>query len=273
MVYNFRIAQLITEIDEETMGKKYNLLALPFDEYDKRYNGIMRNFIGGLGSFNYNFSPYSFRTDFAVSYVHEKALNRKTFNDIQTDDILFTFGRNFFPNKKTVITASGLLGVPTHKLLRYLHPSFGYAQFGLGTTLDGSYKFHKQNSLLFGARYIYFVPAKGKDILGNTYTFSLGNVGDILLAYEGKLKKKHALMMGYALVSHFGGFSTPRFDEVVKKENYLRSSWYAVYKYKFLIDDISNRILFYISYGFDHSPKVFGMEYIVTFWFAWSVNF
>ena len=65
----------------------------------------------------------------------------------------------------------------------------------------------------------------------------------------------------------------PSLDEIVKKTNYIRSNFYIAYKYKFLVNDISNRLIWYLSYGFDHKPKVFGNKYIVTLWASWNIRF
>ena len=47
------------------------LMALIFDQYRKKYNGTFQNFVGGLGSYIYNFDSYYFRIDGAVSHIKE----------------------------------------------------------------------------------------------------------------------------------------------------------------------------------------------------------
>ena len=63
IVYNLRIAQ----ITKQTIANnKYETVALLFDQYQKKYNGIRQNFVGGMGTFIYNFKSCYFRIDGAV---------------------------------------------------------------------------------------------------------------------------------------------------------------------------------------------------------------
>jgi len=273
IVYNFRIAQITKQPITENTTQNHMLSGLAFDVYQKKYTpGISQNFAGGLASYIYNFKPYYFRTDFAASHIRENDHHTTTFSGAQTDDILFTIGRNAKINDHNIVTLSGLFGIPTHKTLALQHVDFGYGQVGTGVQLDGAYTFHQNNSFVYGARYIYFVPRKACDDLGKKHTFTIGNIGDILVAYK-KNWTKHGLEFGYTARSQFGAHISPSLDEIVQKTNYVRSSFYAVYKYKFFIKNISNRLLFNIAYGFDHRPKTFGNKYIITVWAAWNINF
>ena len=139
MVYNFRIAQITKQpIFEKTMEREHSLIALIFDQYRKKHDDIFQNFIGGLGSYIYDFEPYYFRTDFAVSHIKEVTDHVTTFSGTETDDILFTIGRNFILDDRTTVTLSGLFGIPTHRIFRLQHIDFGYSQIGLGIQSDGS---------------------------------------------------------------------------------------------------------------------------------------
>ncbi len=273
MVYNFRIAQITKQpiFDRET-SRNYTFIALIFDQWRKKRDEIKQNYVGGLGSFIYDFKQYYFRVDAAVAHIKEDMNDDiNTFSGTETDDILFTFGRNFEITNKSLVTVSGFLGVPTHRILRLEHADFGYSQVGLGLQFDGSYTFKRTNAVLYGVRYIYFVPRHASDYV-ETYKFTVGNVADMLLAYK-KSWRKHGLEFGYTARFRFGAHITPDLDEIVEKTNYIRSDFYGVYKYKFLVKNTSNRLLLNLSYGLDHQPRCFGNKYIVTLWGSWNINF
>lgn len=273
MVYNFRIAEITKQPIFETERNKHTAIALVFDQYRKKYTNVRQNYIGNLDSFIYNFNPYYFRTDFAFSHIKEQLHHVTTFSGIETDDILFTLGRDFLLNNESRVTLSGLFGIPTHKISRLQHADFGYSQVGLGLQIDGSYSFSDRNTLLYGGRYIYFVPRHALDTEKNKYDLTIGNVGDILLANKISWGKHHGFEYGYTFRSRFGAHIKPNFDNFSKKTNYLRSNFYLVYKYKFLINNISNRLLFDFSYGFDHNSKPFGTKYSMLGWISWNVSF
>lgn len=274
MVYNFRIAAITKQPITESSENKNSttIVALLFDQYRKKYNDVKQNFVGGLGSFIYDFQPYYFRTDFAVSRIKEKNSNQvTTFSGTETDDILFTVGRNFVINH-VPITLSGLFGVPTHRIYRLQHIDFGSSQFGTGIQLDGQYGLNQVSFILYGARYVYFIPRKAWDNFGIKHIFTLGNVADLLFACKNSWAK-HGLEFGYTARFRFGAHIHPNLDDTVKKTNYIRSNFYIVYKYKFSVNNIPNRLLFYLAYGFDHTPKVYGNRYIVTLWTSWNISF
>lgn len=272
VVYNFRISQITKQpIFEEKNHTKFNTLALAFDQFiKKKQKDIHQNYIGGLGSFIYNFGRNYFRTDFAFSHIQEKIHHKTTFSSFEMDDVLFTLGRNFIKDSRNVVTVSVFLGVPTHRIFRLIHPEFGYGQVGTGIQLDGSYKFNHISALLYGARYIHFVPRSTRDSLDQKYTFSIGNVADLLLACKNNWGM-HGFEFGYTSRFQFGASIFPNFDDIVSKVDYIRSNFYAVYKYKFLINKVQNRLLFYISYGFDHGSR--GDKYVVTLWTSWNIKF
>ncbi len=275
MVYNFRIAQITKQpiVVEGSQERNKTVIGLLFDQYRKKYqDSIHQNFVGALGSFIYDFEPYYFRVDAAVSHIHETTDHTTTFSGTEADDILFTGGRTIIINDDAVMTFSGLFGVPTHKILRLQHVDFGYSQVGIGIQWDGSYEFRNNNAFLYGARYIYFVPRHATDSNCQRYNFTLGNVGDILAACK-KNWSKHGVEGGYTFRSRFGARICPSLDNILQKTNYLRSNFYFVYKYRFLINNIANRFLLNIAYGFDHKSKIFGNKVILTVWGSWNVRF
>lgn len=275
MVYNFRIAQITRQslLDQENNRNK-TVLGLLFDQFQQKHTDSHQNFAGGLTAFMRHFGSNYFRTDFAVSHIKDRTDGSTTFSGTQSDDLLFTIGHHFELNKQSELILSGLFGVPTHKVTTLEHASFGYGQIGAGVQLDGSYTLHHhdKNALLYGVRYLYFVPRTARDTEGKHHTFSIGNITDILCAYKDWWNK-HGLELGFTQRFNFGAHCSPNFDDILERTNYIRSNFYAVYKYKFLIRDVPNRLLFNIAYGFDEKSKKFGNKYIVTLWTSWSVNF
>ncbi len=273
VVYNFRIAQITKQHLFETANqRKYTVIGLLFDEVSqKRYDGIHRNYFGGLGTFIYTIEDYFFRADFAVSLVQQKSFDSH-FADTQTDDFLFTFGKNFKISENADITLSGLFGVPTHPVYTLIKPEFGFGQFGLGLQLDSVYKINPINSLVFGGRYIYFIPRCAQNSEKNCFKFTQGNLIDFLVASKN-VWGKHGLEVGFTPRFAFGAKICPYLDDIIEKSNYIRTTWYAVYQYKFMINNVKNRLLFNIASGFDATGKKYGNKYIVFIWGAWDIKF
>lgn len=273
MVYNFRIAQITKrQIHEKTRDNHYTAIALAFNEYLQKYDGIQENFPGGLAAFIYDFGKNYFRTDFAFSHIKEIMEHKTTFSGTKTDDLLFTLGHNFKINNSLPMTFSGLLGIPTHKINRLRHVDFGYGQVGLGAQFDGMYKFNDTNDFLYGLRYLYFIPRFACNSLCNKYKFTIGNIADMLLGYKHDWDK-HGLELGYTFRANFGAHIYPNITDLTSKINYIRNNYYLVYKYKFFIKEAANRLLFDISYGSDARPKKFGNKHIITAWVSWTVRF
>lgn len=277
IVYNFRIAQITKQsLQEKNNHSHYTLVALLFDLFQKRYSGVKENYAGGMASVIYNRHNYYARIDTALSRFNQKKDMKKIYQDVQTDDLLFTVGRNFmFDNNRSLLTLSGMFGVPTHRNNAVRSIDFGYAQVGTGVQLDGSYLLNEQtgSALLYGARYIYYLPRTTNDCSGNRYRFSIGNIGDILGAYKRYWHNTHGIELGYTFRSDFGASLWPVLPDVVNKTNYNRSNFYFVYKYKLPQDHTMHRFLFNISYGFDHGHKRDGYASIVTLWGSWNINF
>lgn len=122
-------------------------------------------------------------------------------------------------------------------------------------------------------RYIRFIPRDGLDTNEEKHKFTLGNVSDFLLAYKNNFNRHHGLEFGYTARFRYGAYVSPILDSIVQKANYIRSNFYGVYKYRFLINNVSNRLLFYAAYGFDHLPQTFGNKYILTLWTSWHISF
>lgn len=273
MVYSFRIAQITKPIPDAQQRNKIATILL-FDQNRIKYDQIRQNYVGSLASFIYDFDTNYLRIDGALGHIHEKEHGTTTVSDTETDDILFTLGHNVAVTKNSAsISFSGLFGIPTHRIYRLQHSDFGYNQVGLGVQIDGLYQVTDKSRLLYGGRYLYFIPRDALDPRCCRHRFTIGNVGDLLLAYEHDWHSEHWLECGYTFRSRFGCHCFPRFDQIVERTNYVRSNFYIVYSYNFMIDRVQNRFYAYLSYGFDHQPKTFGNKDIVTEWVAWQISF
>ncbi len=272
MVYNYRISQITGVLKENPY--RHIFIALPFAQFREKYDAIHQDFIGSLGSYIYHHSDYYFRVDGAFSHIKEKSCaGITTFSGTELDDLLFTVGKKILNHGCLSMTFGGLFGIPTHRIYRLQHEDFGYSQVGLGLQLDGSYELDEKQDLVCGGRYIYFVPRNALDNECEKHRITIGNVGDLLFAYKNNLTEKHGVEAGYAFRARFGAKACPFVEDFTIKTNYIRSSFYAVYKYTFYIRNVANRIMFDIGYGFDHSPKIFGNKYIVMLWVSWNVSF
>lgn len=275
VVYSFRIAQITKQPIFKKLDRKdhFLLIGLTFDQYQQKYNNIYQNFTGGLASLIYEFKSYFVRSDFASAYVKSKDKCQMTkFSLTQTDDILFTFGHSLIKTNSHTITLSGLLGIPTHKVFALQHVDFGYGQVSTGLQFDGEHELDFIQAFTYGLRYIYFIPRKAHSLYNHSYTFTIGHMTDLLLAYKTHWTK-HGLEFGYTARFQLGGRITPHFDNIIKKTNYIRSNFYSVYKYRFLIKNVANRFLLNFAYSFDHMPKIFGNRHIITPWASWNISF
>jgi hypothetical protein len=273
MVYNFRIAQITRQpFIENTDKNTKTFVGLVFDQYRRKYDGTRQNYAGGLASFIYATSSNYFRIDTAVSSIRSKACVSSPFSGTEWDDILFTAGHNLKSSSRGTLTLSGLFGIPTHKLLRLIHPDFGYSQVGLGVQLDGSANITAHSAILLGSRYIHFFPRNAFDADCLKHRTTIGNVGDIICAYKHN-KGKHGIEFGYTFRCRFGAYVIPNIIDYKDKTDYVRSNFYAVYKYKFKIKNIANRLLFNLGYGFDHTSKKFGNKSIITPWISRNVSY
>lgn len=278
VVYNFRIAQITKRsIHELATGRNNTFIGLFFEEYLKNYDGDYQNYLAGFGSYIRSFSPSYFRVDFAASYYKAVSDKITIFSGTKTGDLLLSGGRSFLPNQNIRLTLSGLFGIPTHKIYTLQYPDFGYNQIGIGAQIDGSYKLTRSSEqvfsdLLFGARYVYFVPRTALNSLDEKFTFTIGNIADLLFSYR-KNWGNPGFELGYDVRFNFGADIDPALDDVVKKTNYIKHNFYLVYSYRFVKNDILNQLLWYIAYSFDSSPKLYGNKNIITFWTSWGISF
>lgn len=272
-VYNFRIAQITKQPIFPESHRHHSIIALPFYLRYKKYSGPIQNYGGGLASYIFDHANCYARIDGAASSITAKTDHIVTFSGAATDDILLTAGYNIkFEKQRTAATFSALFGIPTHRIHVLQHPDFGYAQVGLGIQADGLYDFNHISSFMCGTRYVYFIPRTAYDTDLEKHTFTIGNIADILVALRNNWKH-HGFELGYTTRFDFGAHCYPILDDTVKKTNYIRNSFYAAYKYRFIINDIANRLVLNIGYGFDHKPKYYGNKYVLNLWASWRVNY
>jgi hypothetical protein len=290
VVYNFRIAQITRQpISQQPNNRPSSFSILLFDMFQKTRNfDIRENYAGGLVTFNRNFAEsYYFRADFAVAHAHQTASNTGNLNlnlnsnpifqssgqtnVIEPDDILLTAGYDFTPSQSSKITLSGLFGIPTHSINTLQRIGFGSGQVGVGVQLDGWHKFIKPLDFLWGTRYNYFVPRTAFNATGKPYNFSIGSIADLLIALQTNKSQVHGFEGGYSARWGFGVQACPKIANL-DLFNYMRNSFYLVYKYSFLTERVAHRLLLNISYGFDSKPKLYGYN-AVMIWGSWGIAF
>lgn len=273
VVYNFRVAQITRQPIARSGERKPNMLiGLVLDQYQQQYSGIKQNYLSGLGAFLHLQEPWYVRADFAVASIRQWANHVTTYKKFETDDVLLAFGRHFKPYDKLDVTVSGFLGIPTHKM-NLLDPiNFGFAQVGTGIQVDSNYTFNKKTACFLGGRYVYFIPRPEYDGLCKKYKITAGNLIDLLFALKTD-SEHHGFEFGYTARFQFGAASKPYLREINQETDYIRNSVYAVYKYKFMIRHIPNRLLFDITYGADTQSKFFNSKHVITAWASYNINF
>lgn len=274
IVYSFRIAQITRQqIIQETQQKPNALSTVIFDLFQKNHTfDIRENYAGGMLTYNLNFlKKYYLRTDFAVAHTNQTIKKVPNVDATESDDILFTLGRNFQVTEKSRITLSGLFGIPTHSVNNLQRVGFGLGQVGLGAQIDGLYKIDRTIDFLWGARYNYFIPRTAFNAQEKAYKFSVGSIADLLVGLQTSNQLSHGLEGGYAARWGFGISAfpiIPKIDDL----NYMRNNFYFVYKYGFLTKDAAHRLLLNISYGFDAKPKLYGYK-AITILMGWGIAF
>lgn len=275
IVYNFRVAQVTGQpIIEQTHKKSYaSSSPLVFNYFQKSQGfNIRENYTGGLATFYYNFaSKYYLRADLAVAHANQKIDNLQTVDVTEPDDILLTLSRKITTIKSSHVAVSGMFGIPTHPVYTLQRIGFGPGQVGIGTQLDGRHALNKYVDLIWGGRYNYFIPRTAFDILDKPYKFTVGSIADLLVALRSSYRFLHGFEGGYDARWGFGPRACPVIANI-NLLNYMRNSFYLVYKYTLLTKRATHRILLNISYGFDVKPKLYGYNAVMVFG-SWGVAF
>lgn len=277
IVYNLRVAQTTKRIIIDPLFPKPSLGTItPFGTFREKYNGVKHHCGGGL--FTLIYSPHSFflRVDAAVARVSSFD-NGVYFKRTQADDLLFSGGYSPHISDKMRITFSGLLGFPTHKDTSLEFVQFGYGHYGLGGQIDGSfiYSSNRDHTIRCAARLIHFFPRTIAIPIENQFElfkYNNGNLADLFIAFHSKIGF-HSIETGYDASFFFNAAIHPHYDDAVKKTNYIRNSFYGIYKYRYVIHDVAQMLALALSYGFDSKPKIYGNKRIITIWGSWTVNF
>lgn len=272
IVYNFRVSEITKHPIFKNTHHRNHVLTILFEEYEKKRNGEVENFLGNLTSGIWSFNRNNYvRVFTAVANMREIVHKKTVYSGTGWDDVLIMAGHEWKLNTKSRITLSGLFGIPTHKIKTLKHLDFGINQFGFGGQLDGLHEITDHHAIYGGGRYVYFKPRHALNNMNKSYYLSSGNILDFLLGYRFH-GDKNDFDLGYTIRTKLGAFVRPYIAGFKANANYVRSSFYAAYKRKFRIFDIPNRIILDITYSFDHKKNQFAKR-IIGSWISWDINF
>jgi len=278
LVYNLRVAETTKRLEiNPGLRLPFLITGTALGTFRTKYDGSTQRCGGGLLTFIYSPKNFFLRADAAVGHVSSEN-NGVHFSRTQTDDLLFSAGYSPRIAENRRFTYSALLGFPTHKDKSLENVQCGYAHYGLGGQMDGSFALSADHvyTLRSAARCIHFFPRKAAAHVNPTNTrrfnYGLGNLVDLFIALHRR-KNDHNLEAGYNPSFFFDARICPSFDDAVEKTNYIRNSFYGLYKYRFLIRETTCMVAGALSYGFDATPKTFGNKRIITAWGSWTVNF
>ncbi len=278
-VYNLRIAeitkrQITAELQKKIKGPLLQSLVL-INQMRKKNTGIHQNIFGALESLIFFSKNAYLRADWAFGRVSEK-LDDFHFSRTQTDDILVSGGFSHAVSDRTKLTFSSLLGIPTHNETGFEGIQFGTGHVGFGLQIDNAfiYSKNKNHSLRSAVRYIRFFERTIIIALlqGRKFKFNLGNLTDLYIAHHSKFGR-HSFELGYNPSFLFGPSIRPIIQHVVDETTFIRSNMYVSYQQFFFLQDHPSGFATAISYGLDHTSKLFGLKRIITFWAAWGINF
>jgi hypothetical protein len=276
LVYNLRIAETTKNQFQIFKEWRPSIATLTlFTQFRETYNHIHQFTGGGLGTYIFATDTFYARVNAAVGNAHETDPDGISSSRTSTDDILFTAGYGHALNDRTKVTFSAHLGIPTHKdgSLEYLQ--LGTGHFGAGAQVDGSLKFADTQALMAAIRFIHFFPRTANLVLGTTtehFKFNIGDAVDLFLTYQGNWDR-HQLEIGYNPTFLFSASIHPLAPLIIKETEFIASSFYASYRYGFMLCNLPSAIIIGASYGFDHTPKIYGYKYIVTTWLSWGIKF
>lgn len=274
LVYTLRISETTRNQIRSNIQQPYLLAFTGVGQYRQRRNNIQENYEGGLASFIYNPQDFYFRADIAAANIHQK-IDALSFGRTQMDDILFTGGLSKSFTKRTKITISGLLGMPTHKDTSLEGVEFGTGHVGIGLQFDGSFFYSANNGLLGAARIVHFFPRKTNaqfNEIISKYNIHIGEAIDLLFVHSSKWNQ-HKFEIGYNPAFILNIHIKPPID-LISSKTIISSSFYASYVYGFeLKKNIESAINIGFSYGLDHTPKLLGTKYALTGWLSWGINF
>lgn len=280
LVYNLRISETTKRqaVVSQQEHPYFNVSLLQYNRFSKTRDGVRDIVNMGLVTMSYTASSYYFSVDIAGGHDDQKTCVTHA-SKTQADDILFTGGYGVAINPRIKVTASVLLGFPFHNDVSLLGPEIGLGHIGLGGQLDGAfvYSAREHHSIRAAARAIHFFPRTVEAEIGHViehFRYNIGNLYDLFIAHHSELNNHHHVEVGYNPTFLVNAKICPFLEEVVQATNFMRSSFYGTYNYDFLIrKKWDNAVGFGLSTSFDHTPKKFGHEWIVSFWLVWGINF
>lgn len=276
VVYNLRFSEVSRTRTSNSTGANPSTLGLVlFDQTRTRTgNTIQDNIAGSMATYLYTRENFYCRADLAFANVRSKS-KTSYFSRTQTDDFLLTIGYGKEISKRTRVTASLLLGFPTHadKILEGI--TFGTGHNGFGLQLDGLFipSENGKQSIFAAARYIRFFPGSVFSTIQNRclhFELDIGNLVDLMIGYNYRYKT-NMFELGYNPSFLFSATITPETPTVISQLDYIRSNFYGAYKRFFLREKHPQAFIIAMSYGFDNKPKVF--KRIVTIWAVWGITF
>ncbi|MCX5922740.1 MAG: hypothetical protein NTX86_05450 [Candidatus Dependentiae bacterium] len=273
IVYNLRVAQTSRRIVAGTISEPSLATATLFGIFREKYNGDKHRAGGGLFTLVYAPETFFLRVDAAVGRVASNNAGVH-FGRTQTDDLLFSGGYSPRISDNVRLTFSGLVGFPTHKDTSLEHVQFGFGHYGLGGQIDGSfiYSSNRGNTVRCAARCVHFFPRQAPVNCLESFNYGLGNLVDLFFAFHAT-RTRHNMEVGYNPSFFFDAHVCPFLLGAKEKANYIRNSFYGLYRCSFNINEMTHSITTALSYGFDTRPKVVGNKRSVTVWSSWRVDF
>ncbi len=275
LVYNLRISettrrQLLTQKPEHPSIAS----AVLVDQFYERKDSIRQFDTGLMAVYVYLLKSAYIKLQAAVGHVEQDiSLVRLKLTRNQTDDVLLMAGYGFAPTKKTHVTISSVLGIPTHADTGFEGVEFGTGHVGVGFQADSAWFYTDSSSLMAAFRYVYFVPRHVNipAVPGN-FTFCLGNLVDLMFSHLTNIGR-HKIEFGYNPTFDIHAKLVPPIASLNVPNGFMRSSFYANYIFMFKAREHISALGLGFSYGFDHRPKIVGYKNIFTVWGVWGLNF
>jgi len=154
------------------------------------------------------------------------------------DDLVFSGGGNFFPNKELQFSAYALAGFPLQRTVTPYEAEgtlVGTRFFSVGAGAEGSYSFISTRENMFAGlcqmRFVHFFSREWYPILPHDASIEPGNVTDLLLSVRYRYKKSF-LEGGYNL-SIFSQQAVHGVTETYESDLFLRNSGYVTVSHAF----------------------------------------
>lgn len=276
-VYNLRIGET-TRTRNTAFGElKPSVVALTALGQFRGYETDFHQSAGGvLGNYIYAQDAWYARINAAVGRVHADGCTVPSFSKTEFDDLLLTGGYSWQLGTRTRITFSGHFGLPLHRDHIGDLVQLGTGHVGLGLQLDGLYTLSDTQALFGATRFIYFFPRdvtiSVADKLVGINNFHLGDVVDLLFAYQQSFKQRHMMSIGYNPTFTFDTDDITDTQRVGKIHTTM-NSFFATYRYAFPIKDMLSAVIVGLSYGFLNVPAPLNHGHSTTVWVTWGINF